>query len=440
METFYFNDIWRMDWGLGNPNKTAALIATLMIAAWSFAYIKRWGFWMALTLFAGLGVCLMHTFSRGGIIALGAGLIPLVIFAPRPWRMARLVGVGAALWIIIGFGVYWETHERIAQGVIKEDRSISNRLELWSAGPAMMVDAPGGWGLGNAGHAYMQWYQPLDRSEGFRTMVNSHLTWLVEFGWGFRFLYVFAWGAIILLCWPRKHSRRLAIPLGIWIAFGVSAVFSSVAESPWLWVVPLMSLVAVLAYRIYVIQWPSPKAWIIPLGAAAMLTLSFWIAGQNDAAVHGYGSYVTIGEGEPAVWILYDEATLGKLYGKSLREYLNGSEVKPPSIGIAFSPDSLPDLGGKKLIIAGGDTPETRERLAALIGSAAETILLTPAFYPQELDLAPERLAGISVIFGEFSQSPTSYAWQQAGHVRRLAGVGNFIPNWPQYLFAKESS
>jgi hypothetical protein len=55
----------RMDWGLGNPNKTAALIALIMIAVWILGYIRDWGFWVALALFTGFGVCLILTQSRG---------------------------------------------------------------------------------------------------------------------------------------------------------------------------------------------------------------------------------------------------------------------------------------------------------------------------------------------------------------------------------------
>lgn len=45
-----------MDWGLGNPNKTAALIACLMIGLWALAFIRKWGFWVALVGFTALGI------------------------------------------------------------------------------------------------------------------------------------------------------------------------------------------------------------------------------------------------------------------------------------------------------------------------------------------------------------------------------------------------
>ncbi len=89
MEEFFFNGVWRLDWGLGNPNKTAALIVELMVAVWLLAYAWKWGFWMSLGFFTMLGGCLIHTFSRGGLAALIAGMLPLIVFASRPWSLSK---------------------------------------------------------------------------------------------------------------------------------------------------------------------------------------------------------------------------------------------------------------------------------------------------------------------------------------------------------------
>ena len=153
MEDIFFNGIWRMDWGLGNPNKTAALIAELMVAVWLLAYARKWGFWVTLGFFVVLGGCLIHTFSRGGLLAAFAGLITLIAFIPRPWPLPRIMTIGVSGLAILAFAIYLNAHERYGQGVIEEDRSIINRAELWRATPAMMVAAPGGWGIGNSGKA-----------------------------------------------------------------------------------------------------------------------------------------------------------------------------------------------------------------------------------------------------------------------------------------------
>jgi hypothetical protein len=64
---FYYHGAWRMDWGFQNPNKTAVFIACLMLALWLAACVWRRGFWLALPAFTGLGYCLVHTYSRGGM-------------------------------------------------------------------------------------------------------------------------------------------------------------------------------------------------------------------------------------------------------------------------------------------------------------------------------------------------------------------------------------
>ena len=58
---YYFDGVWRMDWGFGNPNKTGTFIATLMIAVWSLDSLRKSGFWLALFLNGGLGFCLLHS-------------------------------------------------------------------------------------------------------------------------------------------------------------------------------------------------------------------------------------------------------------------------------------------------------------------------------------------------------------------------------------------
>ena len=256
MEDIFFNGIWRMDWGLGNPNKTAALIVELMVAVWGLAYVRKRGFWVAFIFFIILAGCLIHTFSRGGLIAAFTGLITLIAFMQKPWPLKKYVAIGIAVLLMIVFILYLNAHERYGQGVFQKDRSISNRAELWKVAPVMMVDAPNGWGIGNAGKAFMRWYQPADRNEQYRTLVNSHLTWLVEFAWPLRFLYLFAWAAVFLICFPTKKSHWYAVPLGIWLSFCTAAFFSSVAESIWLWILPCLSLAAVIGNRLRIMEWP----------------------------------------------------------------------------------------------------------------------------------------------------------------------------------------
>src|ERR1700678_390926 len=103
---FYYHGAWRMDWGFGNPNKTATLIACLMLAVWLVACIWRWGFWFALPVATALGWCLVQTYSRGGMLALLAGVAVLLAWTPRPWPRARTIAVMASLWLVGLFILY----------------------------------------------------------------------------------------------------------------------------------------------------------------------------------------------------------------------------------------------------------------------------------------------------------------------------------------------
>jgi hypothetical protein len=441
MNDIFFHGIWRMDWGFGNPNKTAACIAILMIAVWVFAYFRRWGFWLALAVFVGLGVALVHTFSRGGLISLLAGIIPLLIWAPRPWPRSKLIGGIIGLWIIVGASIYLKAHERYTQGVAVEDQSISNRIQLWKTAPAMMANAPEGWGFGKAGNAYMQWYQPLNQNETYRTLVNSHLTWLVEFGWPLRLLYILGWSSVLMICWPSRFNRWRAIALGVWLCFFVAAFFSSVAESWIMWIVPSLFLLAAILQRVFARQYPSRTQWLLPVGATILLAIGIWSLGQISSSLHGSKNLVIIGRAEPKMWICYDSTTMGSLYGKSLRAAYQPKEgLRPESAGLLFSTGQFPKLSGKTLVIGSVLPDGGNNGLKAAVRDCHRLILLNPRFFPQEIGIDSSNKEKVTTYFGDFSQSPSIEAWRSASNWEQLPGMGDFFPNWTSYIFAKSDA
>lgn len=432
MSEFFYDGIWRMDWGLGNPNKTAALIAILMIAAWGLVFIRKWGFWLALTLFTCLGICLVHTFSRGGIIALFAGMFPLIAYAKRPWPRNRMIAVGVSVWVILGSTVFLNAHQRYGQGISQEDRSISNRVVLWKAAPRMMVDAPSGWGLGNSGKAYMEWYQPLNRTESYRTLVNSHLTWLVEFGWGLRWLYVGLWGCALLLCWPQRRLRWPAIVLGMWIAFATSAFFSSVAESGWIWAPPVIGLALVLLYRVRHKIWPNKKCWWIPIGTATVIVGVCFLSGQSDSPIKTGQDRVVINDGaKEVIWITTDAKVLGSSCGRKLRAYLTQNKT-PVTIVLAQPTAKLDGAPIASLVITG--TATLNEELLQKINEVRSVILLNAAVSPDELHLTGENKRKFHVVMGEFTQTALPSIWEDKLSVQRIEGKGDYLPDWPQII------
>jgi hypothetical protein len=428
MSNIFFHGVWRMDWGFGNPNKTAAFIAILMIAIWILAYARKWGFWVALVGFVGLGISLVHTMSRGGLIALAVGLVPLILWAPRPWKGAKLVAVLVGVWSIVGASIYLKAHERYLQGTVTEDRSISNRLEIWKAAPAMMVNAPGGWGLGNSGNAYVQWYQSLDKSETYRTLVNSHLTWMVELGWPLRILYVCGWGLIFLICWPSSQSRSRSVALGAWLCFFAAAIFSSVAEAPAMWAIPLLLLLAAIVSRLVRKEFPSPIQWTIPIVATVAITCAIWLLGNRTSALQKIHHLVAYGNGAQKTLVVYDSATMGNLYGRSIR-----AACKSP-LALFFTGDVLPPVRDETLVLGGALPAVALPSLKAAIHDCQKLVLLNPKFFPQEIGVDDTYKSKVTTYFGDFSQSPSMDAWQAVSTSQQLSGIGDFVPNWPSLL------
>jgi len=503
MDAIYYQGVWRMDWGLGNPNTTAALIALLMLAVWTLPLIRRWLFWVALPLCTALGLCLMHTMSRGGVVAAVAGFVVLLVHrgllvnrrgrgehgedsvthykahetrqsnAQRPQRSLRLImsikalAVVAAVMVVFVGAVTFKTSARFAKS--HNDRSVSNRLVIWKQTPRMMVDAPWGWGIGNASTAYMSWYQPLEKSERYRTLVNSHLVWLVEFGWPMRVLYVFGWVAVFVLCMKPQRARRtrrgeekeddvsasiqtsapsvssavihvhpfFGVVCGMWVAFFVAAIFSSVAEDPLLWVLPVLGLIGVLIVRFKQRLWPSRLAWAsgkaVAVLALGILTVCGYateppVAGGLTTLRNGA---VCVGARPPKTWVVVDTSVEGKAPIYETYRVYRASQTHPP-IGIAPSPAALPDdLTGCTLAVLGvigdWDTLQVRAK------TCESLLLIAPDIFPEELDL-PKGIP-VRVVFGEFSNRPSAGAWQGTGQAQMIEGVGDFFQDWTGIVF-----
>lgn len=372
-----------MDWGLGNPNKTAALIACLLVLAHLVRYLpqKKWGLIAFSAVFLGLGICLIHTYSRGGMLAAVVG--QFAYWAARtggrftlPGRRELVCGVALALALAIYSALpQVNAASRYTQGVMPadEDRSIANRLRIWKDVPRMMVDAPRGWGVGNAGVSWMQWYQPVGTRYQYRTLVNSHLTWLVEFSWLGRFAYLFAWGLVFAIVFGRsfgqeqiKERRSAGVATGLWASFAVSMFFSSVAESWVLWILPM----GALAWMLFPVRALKPahsgggslRVDLAIMGAAAMTMLAIAAlignAVKPEIPVHYDGENVFLGERPPRSLLLQpDEQILGQHYGIHLRENLASGWMVTGKL----RSNTLPE--GIERIVLSGDFPDLPENL-----------------------------------------------------------------------------
>ncbi len=401
----------RADFGFGNPNLAAAFFAMLAVGVWGFCGGGRClgcknrsaeknnpqggaavnlhlsMFWVCLVICSVFTGLLVATASRGGAVALAAGLFACWIAAGFPKSTRRgAFGITLAVCVVFGFAVTGRMGGRVAESSL-EDGSITSRLAILEKDPAMMAAAPGGWGRGNATEAYQNWFQERDDTRTYKHLLSTHATWMVERGWGFRFLYVFGWLAVFALCWKTPAS------FGVWLAFGVAGVFSHVGGDWRLGIVPGLALGLAVSERACRGDWPAGWMWRSALAAAVGVALLLAVAGcalNRERIFQSRGS-VTVGRGKPGTWFIFpDRAVLGAAYGKAVRAR--------KSAGVAWEIQTLITVAPRRIVLSGrAAVPE-----GAAFVPPYELVWLNP---PAKLDntqrLLVENGAKKTIVWGE---------------------------------------
>ena len=436
---FFYRGVPRWDFGLENPNKTAVLLAFLLLLflAMILRTCRRWILWCCIALAIPFGYAFVHTFSRGGFVALLAGAAVVFMglwhqMERRRWIPLLLMAVMLtcnAVWI--GFA------GRLTASVPSADMSVGNRLIVWRAVPDMMADAPGGWGGGNAGTAFMGWYQPLSRHERYRTLVNSHFTWLVECGWCGRWMIVTGWMFVLGLGILRLKQDRDPLPLSLWTCFCTSAFFSSVAEDWYVWIVPVVALL------------PAMKTFLAPASAMdRRRMICMVIAGGSlltgVAAAWGHfrlhrsiilhraadGNRIILGGREPTDWVVFDESTMGgPCYGRALRAFAQSPVGQGRAFGIASDLASVPKT--VRSLALCGRSADGGPACLGMFKHLKAVRILSPA-RPLDWLAAKPHDSLVQVICGDLS--PNCPAEDVAG-LKTISGVGDYLPTWPHLAF-----
>ncbi|MGE4564078.1 MAG: O-antigen ligase family protein [Victivallaceae bacterium] len=217
MMEFTYEGIVRQGFGFYNPNHAAALLAAffpLLLAAWQQQKTKA-GQWAAGLATLLLTVMLALTFSRTGVLVLLGELLAFAVLSAKIERRKLLLLGGGMVLILIFAGVW-------ARFV--PDRAFGNRFVIWQAGAALAAANPAsGVGFGNSGLLASAFLLP--DAITCRTLVNSHLTLLAEFG----LIAGFAWFTWIFYALLKGFPKRAA-----WIAFA-GLCFSAASASIFDW-------------------------------------------------------------------------------------------------------------------------------------------------------------------------------------------------------------
>ena len=211
----------RMGFGFFNPNHAAALISAVIPFCWGWRYKWRW---VGRLIGAALCVMLAMTYSRTGFVVLvieaavlwwrGAlGSAHPTSVRGRRWNAVPTLSITLPVLAVAA----WWMWPRLAL-----DGAVMNRPKIWIAGLKLFAANLLGVGFGKSGEIASAFMLP----DGItvRTLVNSHLTLLVEMG-------VFvggAWLAFIALALGVGWAMRRT-----WVAFAglvVSAFSASIFD------------------------------------------------------------------------------------------------------------------------------------------------------------------------------------------------------------------
>lgn len=291
------------------------------------------------------------TASRGAAVAaLGAAVIWALSWMWLDRAKRQKIGIWFGLRIgmcILGLAVF-SFGGRVAPGFLAQDKSIGNRFVLWRGASELIAASPWtGWGVGETGNAFMQWVQPIDRTESYKTMVNSFLHVGVERGLpALALLLALTFAGI---SWPFAFGRSLksdpmkAVVRGasaVLFSWASSNIFSTLFQDWRLWVLPAFAVISLLVSLAYIrIAASFVLRWIgLTVGIAGFLVVGIYLFGKNANSEnviqlsHPEKEVVILARGKQeanACWgLLVDKNIMGKLYGHELRRW--GTESGDP--------------------------------------------------------------------------------------------------------------
>lgn len=459
MVEYYFQDQVRWSFGFENPNKAAALIASLLPLLWAIGGLawqteRKWlrGLLLALgsaALCAGWWM-LFLTFSRGGIVAAAAAFV-YIAWRERAQLRANRIRIGLAFGTTTVVGALFagsNAAQRSTQWIAEREGSVVNRFDLWRGGMEMIASIPQGVGWGQSGAVYMQWFQPLEAATRYRTLVNSYLTFAAEAGLAIfglaLFLAILLWRATDRVNAGAKPAVLRTAARASIVGFAVAGIFSTTMEEWRLWVVPGLAIAFLLGWRLRAPGCQSLKPAFLAailggvVGCVALYATGAVLAAGAPVRIRLDSEYAEIRPSaakagrEVAVWA--DPAVLGEDYGKLLRRFA-------AETGAALEVNGAAKNG---ILMASGDT------VARLDSGRAGLFLIAPVrIESAKAQEILQRSKPVTLLMPSYDEDGRVAFWKQmaaeAGITPiRLEGVGSQVESaWEQIVlevdrFSKE--
>ena len=479
---YFFGEHVRWNLGWNNPNQAGVFIAMWIPWLWALGAWAAEGddigarrSWHGLRRDAAatvvLGVelvlwfLLCKTYSRGALVAVGMAGVGWLLWSFI--RERRVTGIGLMAVRLAAIGVLLFAtgfFSRIDPRFVSQDASAGNRLVLWKGGLQMIAASPwSGWGAGESGRGFVNWFQPLDATEKYGGMVNSYLHVGVEHGlpvlvavmMGALGIWMIAWGGVGARrsehCLPRDAAATIMMGAGSsWLVFLIANVFSTLWIFRNLWWLPagdglvILGIGFVTSGRFFFGQMvrAMTAAWVVSLLIGAGLYGSGKSMASDMRIVYQAGGDVTVtdaGRNGGRVLFFPEPSVLGDDWGKEIRRlataigFLDFEIVTP--VGNCADVAGVSCAGPRVIVACGSKYPAGISALQRF--PDAHLILLHPVGKP----VVPEGFKGrVSVILPMLDTRNSGRGWkavckQKGWAVSISAGVGQDIRQaWPGVL------
>ena len=444
-------DVWatsgRLRLWFKNPNVAACLFAEFAALGLALLFFfRRWAVAVGLMLLLGGVWGIFACGSRGALVALAAAAFAMLLLRVRKLlTLRRLLLTAVVLTSIAGFAI-WRggADARFSRSFFSQDKQTS-RTEIWKSVPQMVHDAPGGWGAGSSGRAYVEWYQ-AESTCLLRDLISAHFTYLVEWGWLARGIFFAGWLLVLSAGVLMACRGGSLLPLTAWLTFGVAGVFNPVSRHWETWILPVSQAVALFVW-LFQNRRTLRNCALFAMGMSLLLCGGLYLAGywqgsSSRPSVCFSGGAVLVNGKNPTTWLVDDDLTLHGGYwwtfGREVREYYR-QNPRAEALGIVRSVEALPS-DAKKVVVVGKATPDFIDALTTgrmTIAPSAEIVFLSPSLSETSIRRTDFAARRVSFIRGEFASRLSGDHDRDADQRVEVRGAELYIPNWLSMILAR---
>jgi O-antigen ligase len=214
---------------------TAGLLAALALPS-SRDPRRRWPVALRWSLVLLIAVAIVQTGSRGGLLALAAGVMMFLLSGPTPWARVRNAAAALAVLAVLGFAAYRSEAMRNRFFDVVQTRQLAGRERIYPALLVMIRDRPAlGWGPVENQYELQRRLQ--DPGYVKRDAHNLVLELMTSTGVAGTFPFLIGLTLCVRSAWRARRTTRGVLPFAMLLAILTGTMSGTWIASKILWLV-----------------------------------------------------------------------------------------------------------------------------------------------------------------------------------------------------------